>query len=152
MNFSDDFATFGCSNSLESDSITTRPTYVLNDLVTWIRGNHTFKVGGEYRNIAGNNHDRTNEQAHSLRARAHVAHRIDSGNPIASFLLGAVESSTLGVRTASNAYPRQKAWIVHAGDTWNVNGKLTLNLACAGTITRRRARSTTGSGSSMPTA
>ncbi len=53
---------------------------------------------------------------------------IDSGNPIASFLLGAVESSPMGVRTASNNYPRQKAWIFHVGDTWNATSKLTLNL------------------------
>ena len=53
---------------------------------------------------------------------------IDSGNPIASFLLGAVESSTMGVRTATNDYPRQKAWIFHVGDTWNATSKLTLNL------------------------
>jgi hypothetical protein len=129
MSFSDDFAQFGCSNSLETDSITTRPTYVLNDLVTWIRGNHTFKVGGEYRNIGGNNHDRTNEQGSFTFGRGPTSLTgIDSGNPIASFLLGAVESSSMGVRTASNNYPRQKAWIFHVGDTWNVNSKLTLNL------------------------
>ena len=33
----------------------------------------------------------------------------------------------MDVRTASNAYPRQKAWIFHAGDTWNATSKLTLN-------------------------
>jgi hypothetical protein len=129
MSFSDGFATFGCSGSLESDSITTRPTYVLNDLVTWIKGNHTLKIGGEYRNIAGNTHDRTNEQGSFYFGRWPTALiGEDSGNPIASFLLGAVESSSMGVRTASNAYPRQHAWIFHVGDTWNATSKLTLNL------------------------
>ena len=33
----------------------------------------------------------------------------------------------MDVRTASNAYPRQKAWIFHVGDTWNATSKLTLN-------------------------
>ena len=45
----------------------------------------------------------------------------NSGNPIASFLLGAVDSGNVDFRTAPNAYPRQTAWIFHAGDTWNVD-------------------------------
>ena len=54
----------------------------------------------------------------------------------------------MDVRTASNNYPRQNAWIFHAGDTWNATSKLTLNSACAGTTTRLPARSTTASRSS----
>ena len=54
MSFSDGYNGFGCGGSLEADSITTRPTYVVNDLVTFIKGNHTIKIGGEYRNIGGN--------------------------------------------------------------------------------------------------
>jgi hypothetical protein len=128
MNFSDGFATFGCGGSLESDSITTRPTYVLNNLVTWIKGSHTIKVGGEYRNIGGNTHSRTNEQGtfNFGRGATGIPGQI-SGSPIASFLLGAVDNANMDVRTASNAYPRQNAWIFHAGDTWNATSKLTLN-------------------------
>jgi hypothetical protein len=128
MNFSDGFNSFGCGGSLEADSITTRPTYVLNDLVTWVRGSHTIKIGGEYRNIAGNTHSRTNEQGtfNFGRGATGIPGTI-SGSPIASFLLGAVDNASLDVRTASNAYPRQKAWIFHAGDTWNATSKLTLN-------------------------
>ena len=33
----------------------------------------------------------------------------------------------MDVRTASDAYPRQKAWILHAGDTWTATDKLTVN-------------------------
>ena len=33
---------------------TTRPTYVYNDMLTWVKGRHTIKGGFEYRNITGN--------------------------------------------------------------------------------------------------
>ncbi|MFN8093965.1 MAG: TonB-dependent receptor [Vicinamibacteria bacterium] len=129
INFSDGFNSFGCGGSLESDSITTRPTYALNELITWIKGNHTLKFGGEYRNIGGNTHSRTNEQGTFNFGRGATGiEGVISGNPVASFLLGAVDNANMDVRTASNAYPRQVAWIVHASDTWQVNSKLTLNL------------------------
>ncbi len=128
MRFSDGFAGYGCGNSLEADSITTRPTYVLNDLVTFIKGSHTIRIGGEYRNIGGNTHSRTNEQGtFNFDRGATGLPDVISGNPIASFLLGAVDNANVDVRTASNAYPRQHAWIFHAGDTWNATSKLTLN-------------------------
>jgi hypothetical protein len=128
MTFSDGFNTFGCNGSLEADSITTRPTYVLNNLVTWIKGNHTIKIGGEYRNIGGNTHSATNEQGTFNFGRgATGVPGVISGNPIASFLLGAVDNANMDVRSASNAYPRQHAWIFHAGDTWNATSKLTVN-------------------------
>jgi len=128
INFSDGFASFGNNRGINTFNVTTRPTYVINDLVTWIKGNHTIKIGGEYRNIGGNAHD-TSNQAGSFsfgRGATGLLEEI-SGNPIASFLLGAVESGDSTFRTAPNTYSRQAAYILHAGDTWNVNSKLTLN-------------------------
>ena len=111
MSFSDGYNGYGCNGSLEADSITTRPTYVVNNLVTWIKGNHTIKIGGEYRNIGGNTHNRRNEQgSFSFDRGATGIAGVNSGNPIASFLLGAVDNANMDVRTASDAYPRQKAW------------------------------------------
>jgi hypothetical protein len=128
MSFSDGFETFGCGGGPELENVTTRPTYALNDLVTWVKGSHTIKAGFEYRNIGGNTHDTTNEQgSFSFGRGATGLLGVNSGSPIASFLLGAVDGSSLGVRTASNGYPRQKAYILHLGDTWNATSKLTLN-------------------------
>jgi hypothetical protein len=128
MSFSDGFAQFGCGGSLEADSITTRPTYDFNDQITWIKGSHTIRAGVGYRVIQGNTHSRTNEQGSFYFGRGPTSLTgVNSGNPIASFLLGAVEGSSLDVRTASNAYPRQNAYIVHISDTWNATSKLTLN-------------------------
>ncbi len=128
ISFSDGFNSFGCGGGPELENVTTRPTYVLNDLVTWIKGSHTIKGGFEYRNIGGNTHSTTNEQGSFNFGRGATGLLgVNSGNPIASFLLGAVDNANLDVRTASNSYPRQKAFIVHLGDTWNATSKLTLN-------------------------
>src|SRR5262249_7525838 len=52
---------------------------------------------------------------------------VNSGSPIASFLLGAVDNGNSTFRSVANAYPRQAAYILHVGDTWKVNSKLTVN-------------------------
>ena len=128
ISFSDDFAQWGNNAGVNIGNVTTRPTYNVNDLVTWIRGRHTIKGGFEYRNIGGNVHLNQN-QAGSFsfgRGQTGILGQI-SGSPIASFLLGAVDSGTVAFRTAPNNYPRQKAFIVHLSDTWQFNSKLSLN-------------------------
>ncbi len=52
---------------------------------------------------------------------------VNSGSPIASFLLGAVDNANATFRAVNSSYPRQHAWIVHAGDTWRVNDTLTVD-------------------------
>ena len=128
INFSDGFVTFGNGAGVNVHNITTRPTYVWNDLVTWIRGSHTLKAGLEYRNIGGSIHTNNNEAGTFNFARGATGILgQNSGSPIASFLLGAVDNANVDVRTLSSWYPRQEAFIVHAGDTWKASSKLTLN-------------------------
>jgi hypothetical protein len=128
ISFSDGFATWGCNSGVNVGNITTRPTYIVSDLMTWVRGDHTIKFGAEYRNIGGNIHSNGNQAgSFSFGRGATGLLGVNSGNPIASFLLGAVGSGNSDFRTAPNTYARQKAWIFHAGDTWAVNSKLTLN-------------------------
>ena len=124
----DGFDQWGQSSGVNIGNVTTRPTYVINDLVTWIKGNHTIKIGGEYRNIGGNAHTNGNQAGSFNFGRGATSILgVNSGNSVASFLLGAVDNGNMDVRTAPNTYSRQAAYILHAGDTWNVNSKLTLN-------------------------
>jgi hypothetical protein len=128
IDFSDGFASFGEIAGVNANNVTTRPTYVLNDLVTFIRGSHLIKAGFEYRNIGGNIHTNTNEAgtfAFSRGATGVLGQ--NSGSPIASFLLGAVDNANVDFRTLSAWYPRQAAYIVHVGDTWKASNKVTLN-------------------------
>jgi Carboxypeptidase regulatory-like domain len=122
------FASWGNNAGVNVGNITTRPTYVLNDLVTWIKGSHTIKSGFEYRNIGGNLHSNGNDAGtFSFGPGATGILGQNSGSPIASFLLGAVDNGNSDFRTIPNRYVRQAAYVVHAGDTWRVNTKLTVN-------------------------
>jgi carboxypeptidase family protein len=128
VTFSDGFQEWGNSRGLNTYNVTTRPTYIVSDLLTWIKGTHTFKFGAEYRNIGGNDHSTSDQAGNFDFGRSATGLRDEiSGSPIASFLLGAVDSAHSMFRTSTAVYSRQKAWIFHAGDTWNVNSKLTLN-------------------------
>ena len=63
---------------------------------------------------------------------------MNSGSAVASFLLGAVDSANVTYRAVTSWYPRQHAWILHAGDTWRVEQQADASTtACGGTTTRR---------------
>ena len=119
--FSDDFAQMGCNAGIQPGTITTRPTFIINDLVTWTKGTHTLKVGMEYRKIMGNIHNNGNEAGiYNFARGATGLIGVNSGSPIASYLLGAVDNANVDFRTVATAYPRQNAWSFHAGDTWRM--------------------------------
>jgi hypothetical protein len=126
--FSDDFAQMGCNAGIQPGTITTRPTFIINDLVTWTKGTHTLKMGMEYRKIMGNIHNNGNEAGTYRFARGGTGLiGVNSGSPVASFLLGAVDNADVAFRSVPNAYPRQSAWALHAGDTWRIGAKLTFD-------------------------
>jgi hypothetical protein len=128
ITFSDDYEQWGNNAGVNIGNVTTRPTYVLNNLLTWIRDNHTIKVGFEYRNIGGNIHYNSNEAGTFNFGRGATGILgVNSGSPVASFLLGAVDNGNVDFRAVETNYPRQAAYIAHIGDTWKVNSKLTVN-------------------------
>ena len=128
IEFSDDFAAFGNVAGINDLNITTRPTFIINDIVTWVRGAHTLKVGMEYRSIMGNLHNNDNEAGtFSFGRGATGLVGVNSGSPIASFLLGAVDNANATFRAVNSTYPRQHAWVFHAGDSWRVNERFTLD-------------------------
>jgi len=128
MSFDDGFATFGCNAGVNVGNITTRPTFIINDIVTWTKGTHTLKMGMEYRKIMGNIHDNSNEAGSFFFGRGSTGIvGVNSGSPVASFLIGAVDSADSAFRSVSSRYPRQSAWIFHAGDTWRIGSKLTFD-------------------------
>jgi len=128
MSFSDGFAQFGQSAGVNIGNVTTRPTFIINDSVTWTKRAHTLKAGMEYRKIMGNIHGNGNQAgSFTFRRGSTGLVGINSGSPIASFLIGAVDSGNAAFRAVDSAYPRQNAWILFAGDTWSVNDKLTLD-------------------------
>jgi hypothetical protein len=130
VNFdSNDYTGFGNSTGLNTESVTTRPTYVVNDMVTWVRGRHTIKFGGEYRAIEGNAHNAGNESGTFAfnATQTSLPTETGSGNSMASFLLGAVDNANVKLVTVGGTYVRQYAYIWHVGDTWKATSKLSIN-------------------------
>jgi hypothetical protein len=128
MAFSDGFAQMGNNAGINIGNVTTRPTFIINDMVTWSKSAHTIKFGMEYRKIMGNIHSNGNEAGTFNFSRESTGLLgVVSGSPVASFLLGAVDNGSSTFRAVPNAYPRQHAWIFHAGDTWRVSEKLTFD-------------------------
>ncbi len=129
INFNNDgFQGFGDSTGINTGNITTRPSYVTNDLITWVHGKHTVKFGGEIRKLGQNFHNDGNESGSFGFSRASTGlNEISSGSPIASFLLGTVDNASTSFKTVSSWYARQSAYVLHIGDTWKVAPKLSLN-------------------------
>ena len=128
MTFSDGYATYGNNAGVNIGNITTRPTFIINDMLTWTRNRHTLKVGMEYRKVMGNIHANSNQAGTFNFARGATGLiGVNSGSPVASFLLGAVDNGTSAFRSVDSWYPRQNAWVLHAGDTWRMNDRITLD-------------------------
>ena len=104
-------------------------TFTVLDTVTMIRGNHTFKLGGEvqrhrdnYRNFGnGGGTFRYRRETTGLPGVA------NSGDAFASFLLGQTYSSSAFFRDSLPG-GRYTVYGFFADDTWKVTNKLTLTL------------------------
>ncbi|PYV91123.1 MAG: hypothetical protein DMG05_08085 [Acidobacteria bacterium] len=120
-----DFQGFGCNGVFG----TVRPAWIANDLVTWVKGKHNFKFGGEFRGLQHNITGRGNQSGSFGFSHLTTGLRgINSGNSIASFLLGAVDSANMNYTTVDAQYARQKVYAFHVADTWKITPKFSLNL------------------------
>jgi len=118
------FAAMGCNAGLNQD----RPSFITNNLLSWVKNKHILKFGAEYRNQQVNNENYGGESGTFNFSRANTGILgVNSGNAVASFLLGAVSSANMTLRTAGSQYARQPYFAVHVGDTWKVLSKLSLN-------------------------
>jgi hypothetical protein len=107
---------------------TTRPTYIGNELITWVHGAHTLKVGGEFRHLQEVNRSNGNQSGTVGFSQFSTAlPGVNSGNPFASFLAGAVDNGNLNVLNVTKLGPMQRAYSLYAGDTWQMTSKLTIN-------------------------
>ena len=109
-----------------------RPDFTVNDLVTWVRNKHTLKFGGEYRWLAENNRGNYNSYNSPAGYFTFASGEtglsgILSGSPVASFLLGQVDSGSATFFNVASNYPRAAAYLLHMGDTWKATQKLSIN-------------------------
>lgn len=132
VTFSDGYATWGSTNGTKTVGQQANNVYQISDAVSWIRGKHSFKFGGEARWSQTNGADffgtQGNFSFNSLEtAFPTAAGRANSGSSIASFLLGTVDRGQINV---VNLVPgnRYRSFAAYFQDDWRVTRKLTLNL------------------------
>jgi len=124
MNFTT-FAAMGCNGFLNNAR---RRVYVVNDLLTWSKGKHTFKFGGEWRATQFNQTNVVNESGTLNFAPLTTGlSGINSGHEIASFMLGRMSAASLTWTANTATAARQKYYALYFGDTWKLATKLTLN-------------------------
>ena len=109
---------------------------IIQDDVTIIRGSHNFKMGVEHRRYYFNNRGKSGsgDFAFSPNQTAHPAFLNQTGHSFASFLLGAVNSSSRGINVTNPGY-RWRNLGMYFMDDWKVNKKLTLNLGLRWEVT-----------------
>jgi Carboxypeptidase regulatory-like domain len=96
-------------------------TYEATDNLTWIRGRHTFKFGGDVRRYLVNDGGVPGDQTGSFGFDDTI-----TGFDYASFLLGLPTSTALGTPRPS-VYPRSTIYGFYAQDDLKVSSKLTVN-------------------------
>ena len=127
------FSTAGTIGPVNSNNYyMEKPTAVAS--VTWVRGNHTYKAGGEWRKDAQT--DRNVRGAQGILTFSNIETALPSTNgqnlsggavgfPYASFLLGAVNSAA--VATPQDPQFRKIAWGLYIQGTWKITRKVTLD-------------------------
>jgi hypothetical protein len=126
IGFGDGFSGYGGTQTL----ISTRPTWVANDMATWVKGKHTLAFGGEYRNIAYPTQT-TQGGSGSFNFYDSTTGLLDyptpTGNSYASFLLGTVSTADVTYYSLSAWRPQAKSVAFFASDTWKATRKLSVN-------------------------
>jgi hypothetical protein len=113
-----------CGASQFADNV-----YQINDAVSWVKGKHTFKFGGEIRMLQFNVRRLTQSSGEFDFAAAQTSSTGDAsglgGNSVASSLFGLSDTTTLNYGNFSGV--RYKDFAMYAQDTYRITAKLTLN-------------------------
>jgi hypothetical protein len=126
--FSSSLSGFGESN--EGPYTIKNQTYQILNNVSWVRGNHTFKFGGEVEDRRYNNFGNQFERGNLSFAGRFTSNQADltgTGNAFASGLLGWMGEATRALGTANLQY-RQRSFYAYLEDSWKITPTLTMNL------------------------
>jgi hypothetical protein len=129
IGFTDQGSVNGWGEATEAPFINNSRAYQVTDNVSWVRGNHTFRFGGEltvrHYNLVGNQFPRGFFQFGG-RATAFPLQE-DSGDSFASGLLGWITEATRSLGLPSVEF-RQNSPHLYVEDTWKITPRLTMNI------------------------
>jgi outer membrane receptor protein involved in Fe transport len=120
----------GLGDSGGRPAIIVSENYQLNDALTWIRGAHTLKFGGEYGRRRYNLLQDSNLHGTYNFGPIYTtnpAAAAGTGISLADLLLGAPQNGVIAYVTGTRGY-RRGEFGLFVQDTWKVSPKLTLNL------------------------
>jgi hypothetical protein len=109
-----------CGDSEFADNV-----YQLNDSVSWVKGRHNLKLGGEVRMLQFNVRRLTQSSGEFDFHAAETSNAGVGGDPVASSLFGLVNTSTLNYGNFSGI--RYKSFSFYGQDTYKLTPRLTLN-------------------------
>ena len=113
-----------CGDSQFADNV-----FQINDAVSWVKGKHSFKFGGEIRMLQFNVRRLTQGSGEFDFASAQTSSTGNAsglgGNSVASSLFGLSDTTTLNYGNFSGV--RYKDFALYAQDTYRFSSKLTLN-------------------------
>jgi hypothetical protein len=109
-----------CGDSQFADNV-----YQINDSVSWVKGKHNMKFGGEVRMLQFNVRRLTQSSGEFDFNATETSLNGAGGDPVASSLFGLVNTSTLNYGAFSGV--RYKDFSFYAQDTYKLRPRLTLN-------------------------
>jgi hypothetical protein len=104
------------------------PAYIANDVVSLTRGKHLLSLGADLRLASDNPLFLTNQSGQfTFNATETGLTGLNSGSPIASFLLEQVDHAAVTYYSTNTIDARTHSFAIFAGDTWRATPKLTLD-------------------------
>jgi hypothetical protein len=121
----------GFVNTFGQSSTNNQSTKQILDTLTWNKGTHTMKFGADYRSLVffGSGAFYNTVEGQYVFNGSVMSQLLGSGagTPIASFLLGYPDNSSVSHVTAPDVDAMAKHYAVFAQDDWKITRNLTLN-------------------------
>jgi len=133
ITFGDSYQQFGNNAGLPAFNQTRRPARIFNDVLSWSKGKHLFKMGGEVRFLELNGRNATNLSGTfgftgvMTGLPSPPTGLSTTGNSFASFITGAASSANAYFCAVCSYYSRSRQFSGFWGDTWRISRKLTLS-------------------------
>jgi hypothetical protein len=121
----------GFGVNAQNENINDKPTAVLN--ATWVHGNHTYKIGAQWRRDENIVHSYAAVSSWTFSANETALPYLQTTNigggsiglPYASFLLGLGDSASQP--SLPDPFYRKTSWGFYLQDTWKITRKMTLD-------------------------